>query len=432
MNSSINKYNSKISNSFILKITPWVIIGIIVLRDIIGIGISSFTITILLLIAFLFLDAIKLTYLLCFIFPFLTGISSGRVMLLATILLIIKRKSVRFSQIFMISFVLGMELIASRWYLYSNFSEMLPYFSCSSILFLLILDNSQLNYRQCIKFYFYGVIGAIMISILGSVTSGGLTVANLVSSRGHIGTTLESIDGAKISFNANTYAYYCISGVTCGFVLIKTEAKKILRYRFIVLDVLLAMAGIISVSRTFLIVIALCTFLYVLSEEREIKKIIKLGALILIVTIAVFYILKSNAAIINAWVGRFQGEDIETGGQRVTLLHEYMKVFLANERFKWLGTGVTQYRAVTNIYNSIHNALQQILVCLGIPGFIIYITALISPIWKMRKVKIKLLYWIPLIGIVVFLQSVQFLNPSMFIPTYAIGIFALKYGGNDK
>lgn len=420
-----------IPSNRICSFAALMIAGLIFLRDIAGLGVNSWAITIVSFGAFLLLSSENVICLTMFIIPFISGISAGKVMLLAAIFIIIKCRRIKISVIFMIFLVTLLELNASRWYLDSNHSEMFPYITCSAVLFILILNDFEVDYRRCIKYYFFGIIAAICIALLGSVLSGGLTVATLVSSRGHLGTNLVSVDGARLSFNANTYAFYCISGITCGFVLIKNTMNITTRRWFSILTLFLLFAGVFSVSRTFLLVAALCVFLYVSSESDSITRIIKIGLLIIAVVIAGLYVMQSNSGIINAWLYRFTGEDIETGGQRLTLFQEYMDVFFSNERFKWIGTGVTQYREITHVYNSMHNSLQQILICLGIPGACIYVLSLLSPVWRLRYEKIKLLYWIPFIGIVLFLQSIQFLNPCMFIPTYAAGIYALRMG-RDK
>lgn len=420
--------NIGISPDIVAKLSAAVVAGLLFLRDIGGASVSSLMITVIVFIAFVLLDYEYVCCLTLFLVPFISGISAGRVMLLASVFLLIKLKIIKISQVFMICFVIFMELYASRYYPDSNHAEIFPYLACSAVLFLMILIDYDIDYRKCVMFYFIGIVAAIGISLIGSVASGGLTASTLVSSRGHIGSSLVSVDGARLSFNANTYAYYCIAGMTCGFVLIKNTKSVNMKKFIMILTYLLLFAGVFSVSRTFLLVAALCVFLYVISETNNVKRIAKFGILILIIVIAGLYILESNSAIINAWVFRFTGEDIETGGQRVTLFRQYMDVFWSNERLQWFGAGVTQYRGVTNVYNSMHNSLQQILVCLGIPGCVIYLIALASPIIKLRHEKISLLFWLPFIGCVIFLQSIQFLNPCMFIPTYITCIFSLRMG----
>ena len=81
---------------------------------------------------------------------------------------------------------------------------------------------------------------------------------------------------------------------------------------------------------------------------------------------------------------------------------------------------------------AMHNATEQIIVCLGIPCGIAFIFMLAKPVVKFVKSKISLLYWLPIIGIVFFLQSIQFLNPSQLMLTYVIGIFALKFGLQER
>ena len=92
---------------------------------------------------------------------------------------------------------------------------------------------------------------------------------------------------------------------------------------------------------------------------------------------------------------------------------------------------MVEYRTILNVFNSIHNATQQIIVCLGIPGSVLYLIALLLPVFKVIRHKVELVYWIPFLGIVVFLQSIQFLNPSMFMLTYVPAIYCLRYGAGD-
>lgn len=397
-------------------------------RDIAGLGLNSWIITAIVFCAYLVLDYENIVFLTMFIIPFLSGISAGRVMMLAFIFLLIKSKKIQVKLILMCCFIVAMELFASRWYPSSDHSQMMPYFTCSFVLFVMIFSDFRIDYKKTIQFYLFGIACAIAISLLGSISSGGLNAATLLSSRGHIGTAMESVDGAKLAFNANTYAYYCISGVCCGFVLLKNSFERREKRINAIVTGFLMFAGVFSISRTLLIVLGLCIFLYVCAGTNNISRLMKIGLLILWGVAFGVYVLNSNSAIVGAWISRFTGEDIQTGGQRVTLFQDYMNVFLDNDRFMWFGTGVTQYREVTHVYNSMHNSLQQILVCLGIPGAVIYLGTLISPVYKLRHFKITLLYWIPLIGSTIFLQSIQFLFPSFFIPTYVAAIYALRMG----
>ena len=59
----------------------------------------------------------------------------------------------------------------------------------------------------CVKYYFYGIICAVFVAIFGSLMSGGLDLSHLISYkfRSHIGTWVETVDGARLVFNANTY-----------------------------------------------------------------------------------------------------------------------------------------------------------------------------------------------------------------------------------
>ena len=118
---------------------------------------------------------------------------------------------------------------------------------------------------------------------------------------------------------------------------------------------------------------------------------------------------------------------MESGGNRTNIFRKYMEVFFVNSRFVFLGAGVTQTNAVTGMGASMHNGLQQILVCCGSLGFLLYMYALGTPVVKTcSKRKIPLVYWLPLLSVIAFTQTIQFLNPMMLMLPYAIGIYSLK------
>ena len=105
----------------------------------------------------------------------------------------------------------------------------------------------------------------------------------------------------------------------------------------------------------------------------------------------------------------------------------YMEAFLSNPRYIIFGTGVTQYKAMTGLWGSVHNGTQQILVCCGLLGFVVYMVGLLKPVVDIRRTrKRKMAYWLPWVGCVLYVQTTQFLNPMMLMLPYIIGVYALK------
>lgn len=425
--------DKEINKSAILKTSVVLICALLFGRDIFALPINSHVVTLISVPAFLFLDYQLLVAFIMFLIPLISGVSAGELMLLAAISIVCKRKNNGFFQYIVIMVTIGLEVFASTYYPNINYAEMFQYFMITIVLFLLLLNYDCLDYKICVKYYFYGIICAVFVAIFGSLMSGGLDLSHLISYkfRSHIGTWVETVDGARLVFNANTYAYFCLSGVVCGLFLLNTSVKrKNKKYIFAFIG-LLGICGMLSISRTYILVLVMVICLYSMTGKINIHKMLRFVVVFLCLFIGGYVAIKSNSSITSAFIDRFTGEDIETGGKRLILIREYLEAFRANPRFLWLGTGVVEYRTILNVFNSIHNATQQIIVCLGIPGSVLYLIALLLPVFKVIRHKVELVYWIPFLGIVVFLQSIQFLNPSMFMLTYVPAIYCLRYGARD-
>jgi len=425
------RVNDKLIDEYtILRVTVVLIVIMLSGRDMFALPINSHMISLICIPAFILLNYQLLVPFVMFLIPLISGVSAGELMLLAAIAIICKRKSRGYFQYIIILIAIGLELYASTYYPSINHAEIFQYFTITVVLFLLILNYDCLDYKICVKYYLYGVVCAVFVALLGSFTSGGLNISHLVSYefRAHVGTRYETVDGAKLTFNANSYAYLCLTGVVCGLFLLNTDISKKSKKHIFIVTCLLGLFGMFSVSRTYVLVLAMVICLYTITGKISLKKMVRFLAIFGCLIIVVYIALKSNSSIMNAFIERFTGEDIETGGKRLILIHEYIEAFKANPRFFWVGTGVVEYRAILNVFNSIHNATQQIIICLGIPGSVLYFTALLVPVLKVIKYRIELVFWIPFMAIVLFLQSIQFLNPSMFMLTYVPAIYCLRYG----
>ena len=72
---------------------------------------------------------------------------------------------------------------------------------------------------------------------------------------------------------------------------------------------------------------------------------------------------------------------------------------------------------------------------MGIIVATIFIGNLSAPVVGAVRNKVKLIYWLPIIVVVAFTQTIQFLNPYMLMLPYAIGVYALRMGaalGNQE
>lgn len=133
---------------------------------------------------------------------------------------------------------------------------------------------------------------------------------------------------------------------------------------------------------------------------------------------------------------RFIDETVETGGSRTTIFKKYTDIYLSDLRFIFLGTGVTRYVAVAGTGGAIHNGTQQILVCCGAVGLIVYLVLLIGATQKACKArkheKMFIANWLPVLSVIAFTQTIQFLNSTMLMLPYVIGAYAIRVKSHFK
>ena len=418
-------------------IVPLFAVGLAVLlimRDVMGFEISKniYFLYVVGLMAFATFE--QVVHMLCFVFPLVCGLPGTYIMPCALIMLVFKRKQISKWQIGTIGFLFVLEVIASFWYPTLDIPAVVQYISFVGIMIFLIHDDYKLDYFCCVKMYLWGaclLCGAIIVTGLMTAPSNWMDL--FLRGLFRFGDThLDEIKGMSLNLNANSMAYYSATGMACG-IFCAEKSIGLKRIGYIVLTVFMVVAGYLTVSRSWLLVGLICLALYLLSKLRTPKQFISVFLTIAIVFFIGSIYLNSNPELLTGFVSRLNEGDIETGNGRVDVFFAYINVFFENLRYVLLGAGVTQYRTTIGLAASVHNGTQQILVCLGVPGFVVFIGGLWRAVIAARDQhggKTPFVNWLPLISVVLFVQTIQFLNPTMLMLPFVIGVYALKVEGN--
>ena len=137
--------------------------------------------------------------------------------------------------------------------------------------------------------------------------------------------------------------------------------------------------------------------------------------------------LQQETQIFNAFTERFEDDSMVTGTGRTDILLDYMNFLMDNPLRLLFGTGSVFYKNVCNLDHSMHNGTQQILVSYGLIGFLPMLFVLFSPVFDyFKKNKFKLAKILPLITVVLFVQTIQFLNPNNLILPFAVAMLYMK------
>jgi len=398
---------------------------LLIMRDLWGISISKYIYLVYIVAIMAMAPYEAVIHMTCFTLPLVCGLPGTYVMPCIWMLLVIKRKSVNIWQLMLLAFPIVWEMLAALWYPAFNVPSIVQYTFFAGVMFFLIHDDRELNYLNCVKMYLMGsILLCATIIVAGLMTAPADWLEQFALGQFRFGSVASgNEEGMSLLLNANSLAYYSIVAVFCAVLL----AERTKKAGYIVLAIFVAFAGFLSLSRSWLLVMAICLLLYILSKLRKPKQFLTLFAVLAIVSIVLSLYLKSQPELLAGFEVRFQEDDLESGNGRMDILKIYMEAFFSDIRYMFLGTGVTQYHAVVGLQGSMHNGTQQILVCCGVVGFVIYIIGLIKPILQARdQRKIRMVYWLPLLSVVLFVQTIQFLNPMMLMLPYVVGVYALR------
>lgn len=389
--------------------------AVLIVRDLVGVGIPDFIVTSICAISMMVLKYEKMVYFIFFMFPIMCGVP-GYIITIAYLLLLIKGPRLTSRQFIPLIIVFLLEIINEGYRILPGlYTGMLSFLSFTAIFFYFLDERATLySVRKCLIAYGVGtslVFIVIYINMFhqygvdavlsGMLRSGALGIVDndMTKMRGHL------------ALNANTIAYMATSVVSIFSILLESHPKQKLLYW--VLTAICFIAGILSFSRTYIAVMALLVIFIFLKAKG--KKKIQLGlSLFILSAIALYFGRDMLNSIFSVFENRMEDANMATGSGRTILFSLYNKAWIENLSYILFGVGVVSYRDVLNVYNAMHNGLQQIWVCLGIIGFSLYIIRLGKYLKNIYSPNSLILY-IPCFITFIFDQSIQFLNPYPFV-----------------
>lgn len=361
-----------------------------------------------------------------YIFPLLWGLPYTYILPVAILIYLFKKKHVKKGVIFYLLGLFVLEFIAFLWYPEIDIVETIKYFSILTIFFLCLYEEN-IPYELSVKTFFFGTAVLMFVIIVSTIKTAPSNWLSLFAQGwfrfGEV--QADETSGMMLRVNANSMAYYSVVGVSIGLCIMK-KLRGIKKAIAIFLTLLLGIGGALTVSRSWMLVMAICLLLFIFVETKSLKTVFITLFAALILLLFVYKAVLNTPELLEGFVTRWSSSSVLTGNQRFDLISEYHAAFMSNPRFWILGTGVTQYKPITGIYHSFHNAIQQIFVCYGFPGAIIFFAGIIKPVVAQNRRKQGLLFWIPFVAVVGFVQTIQFINPEALMLPYAIAVFMLK------
>ena len=422
-------YTSKNIQNFILVFYLITLSLMLVIRDIVGVDINKFIFAVVCIGFSFLLKKENLICSFCFLLPLLNGLPGNYILPFILVLLVIRSgisvTTLKIIVIFIVYVVI--ELIAAFNFSELEYNEYLGYFLALFAYLFLLADKSESNREKNLYLYVFGVLlFCIVVIVAGIINAPQNWMQLLAKGTFRFGDLLDG-EGMRLRGNANELAYYCITAFAICLYLVKTfTAFKAVTVFTFLLSILIAILGAFSLSRSYVIVLGLVLVIFIFMQFRSVKAFVIAGIGLAVTAVIIAEVLKVNGALLSGFIDRFSRNDLATGHDRTTEFSDYNAVFFANVKFMLLGTGVVNYTQTAGLQMSTHNMLQQIYVCYGIPFGLFFLYLTIKPVIGNVRKGVRLESFIPAFAVLLFVQTIQFLNPYTLMLHYAVAAFALK------
>ena len=410
------------SGKFMLAVYIILIATLLYARDIIGISINKNIFIALVILFSMSLKYENLLSLILFTLPLMCGLPGNYFLPIWCLIVVfyqIRNNTFNYS---ILAFWLAIVLWEIVIYCFYPFEiptmNALSYFSALLLTCVLISEYRTIDYSTPVICFCLGccvLLGAIFLIYSSDpsmmYTDGGVRMG---------GDMYTDTMKMTLKTNSNNVGYLSSASIACLFTLF--YYKKIDVIIFMVMAGVSFYCGMFSLSRTWAISVVLTIVIYSIFQ-RENKKA---GyALLCVIAIIGFYYLSKSPLLLDAFIGRFEGDNIKTGGQRTVLFAQYNEFLLNHPWNLFWGTSAQLYKDVTGLYHSTHNSLQQIWMSYGIIGFLVIITVYFKAL-KNNYLKKEYMACMPMLMIVFFLQSIQVLNPHNGMYPIIAAFFIMK------
>ena len=401
------------------------------MRDINGVDTNKFILLGIVAIYAVIADYEHLMMLIAFILPLTNGLPGNFILPILCLLMVIKGGNImKVPRIVWFSFIL---IAVYEFIHYSSFAQSLEipaFVGYSSFLFLILFIGGSYDSRSDeVKNALSFCIGSVVMLTIILLNFNQLVGEDFLEGSVRMGNVTDYLGEEMMTLraNPNNIGLFSIAAISIAFAL--WYYKKIPVWALALIAVPAFIGGVYSLSRTWMFAIVLFAVLFFVMRRgsRNFSSII---VLFLAVFGVVFFFTRLNVSVLGAYDARFDS-DTSTAGSRTTLFLEYHKWMFDHPWALLFGTGALPYKEVTQIFNSTHNALQQVFISYGIPGFAFFIYLLVRLLKKWRVKKERMVY-VPILVIGFFLQSSQFLNPAYCAFPFIASFFILKMVKKDE
>lgn len=308
--------------------------------------------------------------------------------------------------------------------------------------FLMFVAPKKIDYKLISRLLAISSICMMMIVLLNLLEQTHYNFKDIFVGTYRFGVGDADVEDYGVNYNSNSLGLIANLSIAGLLQLIIAKKNNVFDYLMIVI---LFLFGVMTMSRSFLICFVLLLTMFAVSGVPTLKgKMERIALIALIAALLVFLVMTLMPTVYETFAARFEVDDISNG--RNDLFAFYSNHLFSSPMNILFGVGRQEYGDIAkNMYPEValdtgtyicHNGTQEILVCWGLPGFVMFAWFIVEMINRKPKgLKRSLVNYIPLVIILVAAQAGQLITDGNKLLAFAFAYISLCYnfsGGENE
>lgn len=391
---------------------------LIALRDCMDLSIGFAVFSGLTLLAGLTLDTIDRFFYIFSLIPFSRGLPYSEMILIILIVEIadsaLVKKNCKITAKMYLP-ILGIIAIEVLDYIkYDVNSNEILYLVCYMLVATYVIDLRVFknNESKFIYGYALGTIMAVLLVIVREINELGLDYIFVYNVRFGANTGGRAVT----NFNSNELGLYCIVALCLLLVLSHRRGKKLP----FAMSVIVTAVGLVSISRTFIMLAVVSWMLYLVMSKTPIKTV-----LVVVVAFGVaFFLAQDFIPDFVGWIQSYFVSRSHTAGGRLNLVVDYFNWSFASFWTVLFGYSES-YPLILNSVAS-HNGVQEMFVCWGVVGAFLCLYWIYELVHKTKTNHLNDLFnVVPFLMFFIFIQSIQLFTMHGYLLVMVLSMIPL-------
>lgn len=400
---------------------------VIVLRDCFSVGVSFGVFSGFSLVCGLLFNRKERFLLICTLLPFCRGLPFSEILLMILVIDILSNiQQMKISaRLYLPIAIIALIDMLDTLIIGVNSNELI-YLIVYMVYFAYIVDQEIYYGIEDVASTFFSIatLFAIIIVSIREINTMGM---NYIMTYGvRIGANVEGMQ--VTNFNSNELGLYCVIAIALLLNKYMKNQKRI----DLILAATLTMSGLVSISRTFIIVAVIAWLIFFcVQRKNRIKTLIISTIITTIVVFAIFMLFPDLSNwIVEYYIKRRQTESNDMmGGRTDILITNFEQMFTS---FRGVIFGYSELYTATGIFKACHNGIEEIFVSWGIVGvgvIFYWFTALYRRCtFSIKKV---LAFHLPVLCFVIYIQTLQLFTMHNYLILLLLTFIAMSQGSTE-